>query len=191
MNLRKILQLKGYIFIMTDYRGEFENWCDKWAKAQEEGIFEDMPPVDPADSQVLGLGANKTSQDSYWQNFEREVDEQNPEVLSEDHSGTATSKADLAHQTKDIARAANPVYHHTAGQDQDLEPWTPNWIDGKELVELSKLKVDLYDLECECGKKDALGEGADAIQSKIKSMWEKLNKLSNDLTPNRFKEILD
>jgi len=182
---------------MTDYRGEFENWCDKWDQAQDKGIFEDMPPVDPANNQVLGFGKNKTSQDSYWQNIEREAEEaaqddgNNPKVIQEDHAGTPTSKADLAHQTKDIARAANPVYHHTAGQDQDLDPWTPNWIDGKELVELSKLKVDLYDLEVECGKKDALGEGADAIQTKIKSMWAKLNQLSNDLTPNRFKEILD
>jgi hypothetical protein len=177
---------------MTDYRGEFENWCDKWDKAQGEGIFEDMPPVDPRDNQVLGFGASEdSSQDDYWKNVEREAKEDAPDVLQEDHAGTATSKADLAHQSKDIARAANPVYHHTAGKDQDLEPWTPNWIDGKELIELSKLKVDLYDLEVECGKKDGLGEGTDAIQTKIKSMWANINKLSNDLTPNRFKETLD
>ena len=75
--------------------------------------------------------------------------------------------------------------------DQELEPWTPNWVDGKELEELAEIKASLYDLECECGKKDAMGESASAVQSKIKSMWEKVNKLSNDLTPNRFKEILD
>tara|TARA_Y100000034_G_scaffold43496_3_gene53122 strand:- start:39571 stop:40098 length:528 start_codon:yes stop_codon:yes gene_type:complete len=175
---------------MADYRGEFENWCDQWEKAQEEGIFENMPPVNPQDKQVLGLGSSDTSQDAYWKNFEREVEEQ-PQVLSEDHAGTPTSKADLAHQSKDIARAANPVYHHTTGMDQELEPWTPNWVDGKELEELAEIKASLYDLECECGKKDAMGESASAVQSKIKSMWEKVNKLSNDLTPNRFKEILD
>lgn len=244
---------------MTDYRGEFENWCDKWDEAQGKGIFDDMPEQEP--NSILGFGTapreeeqapqdftpqvstpqvsseekpelmqenssilptkadldsyvNKwekaqkegifdsmpsvksqepevgsSAQDAYWKNFEREA-KQN-EFMQEDHAGTPTSKADLAHQSKDIARAANPVYHHTAGMDQELEPWTPNWTDGKELAELAELKVDLYDLECECGKKDALGESGASIQSRIKTMWNKLNQLSNDLTPNRFKEILD
>ena len=237
---------------MADYKGEFENWCDKWDQAQQEGIFDDMPEQEVDNNQILGFGTTPrdediapqdftptpsqdspellreeagvacteeefgdyvskwekaqkegifedmpgvtpqepeggaSAQDSYWKNFEREAQEKH-----EHHAGTPTSKADLAHQSKDMARAANPVHHNTVGLDQKLDPWTPNWIDGKELIELAELKVDLYDLEVECGKKDGLGESASSVEAKIKAIWEKINTLSSNLTPNRFQEILD
>lgn len=168
---------------MADYRVEFEDWCDKWDKAQKEGIFKDTSPVKPQDSSETN---KDNARDAYWANIDREA-----KLMQEDHAGSFSNKEEMAHQAKDMARAANPIYHHTSGMDQELKPWTPNWIDGKELEELAQLKAELYDLECECNKKDAIGEGASSVQTKIKSMWEKLNRLSNDLTPDRFKEILD
>lgn len=167
---------------MTD-KNDIQKWADKWDEAQKKGVFNNGVSIQPLSVEDNPLDSAK---DLYWKNINREIG-----LLQEDHAGTPANKEDLAHQSQDQARAANPVYHHTVGSDQDLKPWTPNWIDGKELEELTKLKADLYDLENELNKKDALGESSSEIQTKIKSMWEKLNRLSNDLTPNRFKEILD
>jgi len=175
--------------MMNEETENFMDYCDKWQKAQEEGIFDDVEPIERP-NQIIGFGGSSDeNQDAYWKNIDREMQEEG--LLQEDHAGTPTKTADLADQAKDIARAANPIYHHTIGADQDLEPWTPNWTDGKELKDLTELKVTLYELESECNKKDGLGESSDTVRKKIKEMWNKLNQLSNDLTPNRFKEILD
>ena len=164
---------------MRNEKDNLENWAVMWDKAQNDGTFPETAKIKPEEEPI--------EIDPYWANFNSGVEE----VLNEDHSGPATSKADLADQAKDMGRVPNPVYYNTLGNDQDLEPWTPNWIDGKELEELTELKKDLYNLECEMNTKDGKSEGLGSIEKRIDSMKRKLNDLSNALTPDRFKEILD
>lgn len=81
------------------------------------------------------------------------------------------------------ARSPNPIYYYSAGKDQDLHV-TPNWSDGKELVELHDLKIKLHQLE---GKLNAMiGVGKPDTQVKkleqeLRTLRDRLDDLSDNL----------
>lgn len=160
---------------MGDMRDDLAHWTTVWEKAQKDGIFPTQEKVVPAETD---------EENPYWSYFDSSI-------LNEDHAGKPMSKKDAGDQARDMAKVPNPVYHHTIGNDQDLEPWTPNWIDGKELLELAELKKNLYELECEMNSLDANAQKVNSVEKKISTMKQKLHDLSNALTPDRFREILD
>jgi len=155
---------------------DFERLCNLWDDAQKAGIFPKTPKAEPEPA------------DDLTQYYTQEVVE---EILNEDHSGPAMKRADIADMTRDQAKLPNPVLYHTLGNDQDLIPWTPNFSDGKELEDLIELKKNLYELECELNTKDTFNQNTKGVQKKIEEMKKRLYTLSNSLTPDRFKEVLD
>lgn len=165
---------------MADERDDFATWVDMWEKAQKNGIFPEQPKLVPGEEE----GSSSDTTNAYWSYFDSEV-------INEDHAGRGSAKRDLADQARDMGKSPNPVFHHTVGNDQDLEPWTPNWIDGKELNDLAELKKDLHNLECELNAKEANAQNATSVEKRITTMKQRLHDLSNALTPDRFKEILD
>lgn len=157
---------------------EFDSYVSMWEKAQKSGLFPKAPKAEEPEP----------ASDDLAQYYTQEVVE---EMLNEDHSGPPMKRADIADMSRDQAKLPNPVLYHTLGNDQDLIPWTPNWISGTELEDLIELKKNLYELECELNTKDAFNQKTQGVQKKLEEMKKKLYTLSNALTPDRFKEVLD
>ncbi len=149
----------------------------------------------------------------YWsQVYERTVERCSPfgsiageiEVLHEDGDGDGDGDGDIAEApiaedksyVADVAQSMldspNPVHPSSVGKDQELTV-TPNWGTVEDdsvdsLVEIEKLKKNLYDLECKLSGPDGLKESAPKIDKQLETMKKKIDDLSNRLNPNYWRE---
>lgn len=93
------------------------------------------------------------------------------------------AKTDAGKIAKSLSRSPNPLYHYSAGKDQDLHV-TPNWTDGEGLTELHDMKIKLHQLE---GKLNAMiGEGKPdrqvrQLESELRKLRDRLDELSDSL----------
>lgn len=96
---------------------------------------------------------------------------------------------ELGKKTKKMANTANPTIPSTIGKDQ-RPVVTGEWEDGKGLREINDMKLSLYKLESKLNadpKFGAFGPEAPSIkniQGQINDLKEKIDKLSNSLSPD-------
>lgn len=90
---------------------------------------------------------------------------------------------------KDVHFNVNPTHFASAGVDQKLRV-AKNWTDGKELVELAKMKSLLYALESDFLHADCLGEKTEGIQRKLAEIQNKCSALSEKLTPDPKTDVV-
>lgn len=99
------------------------------------------------------------------------------------------SKDSLANAAAELANTGNPIYPSTRGMDQRNKV-TPDWADGMKVREIAEMKYKLYTLECKLNSSPKFGAfGKDApevtgIQDQIDDIKERLDKLSNALSPD-------
>ena len=75
------------------------------------------------------------------------------------------------------------------GKDQELRV-TPNFSDGDNLRELSQLKMELEALERKVHASEVTGEGSvTSIQKQVDGLRQKVENLSNLLTPNQEEDV--
>lgn len=93
---------------------------------------------------------------------------------------------------KHFAKQMNPLQTSTKGKDALPRKVTPEFSCGKELVELNNMKKNLGVLESKLGSARALAKTkeADKLQKQIDDLWERLDKLSDDLSPDFLSDYL-
>jgi hypothetical protein len=181
-----------------DMRDDFDKWTDQWEAAQKEGIFADAPK--PAPQPIADFfGQYPTVDDKplkdvdaeYWNQVYRmsqgdhdapDVTQYQDDLLQEEKLPT---KDELANVAKVVGSTSNPIQPTSVGKDQDLVV-TPNWTDGKELVELSEMKAKLEQLESKLNAAESFGESSKGIQGKIDALKQQIDDLSDSLTNHRF-----
>jgi len=87
--------------------------------------------------------------------------------------------------------AANPINRASRGKDQRPHV-TPNWTWGVELAELTEMKVNLEKLESKMNAADAFAKSSEAakVKKQIDDLWEKLDALSDKLSPDFLKDYM-
>lgn len=83
----------------------------------------------------------------------------------------------------------NPIDAETVGVDSRNKV-TPNWSEGKELLELDNLKKSLYELECKLSGPEGLKseeENSDVLD-KLDKLKKDIAELSDSLIPGGWKD---
>lgn len=99
------------------------------------------------------------------------------------------SEKSIGQKTKEELNAPNPIYPSTRGDDSRKHV-TPEWADGVKLRELVNMKHSLYELEVRLNSSPKFGSyGPEApevkkIQDQIDALKDKINELSNSLSPD-------
>lgn len=107
--------------------------------------------------------------------------------LKEGYSSETPEDVDVNLKKVDVPCSNNPTMLSSSGKDQALRV-TPNFTDGKELVELNNIKLAIDQLECKLNAAETLGEKTSSFLSKLKEMRSKFEELSNAIQPNPAKE---
>lgn len=199
-----------------DIREDFDTWMDQWDKAQKDGVFDDAAkPITPTPQNYADdffgthRPAEKTSirdvDAEYWNqvykmskgedSFDHEGMTGEPVTIQEDapvdkKELVKTTKSDnksVANITDDLGGLANPVHASQRGHDK-YDKVTPNWAGGEDLVELHNLKVSLQELEDKVAS--APMQPDKKVLAQIKSLWTKINELSDSLNPDFRDEYL-
>lgn len=163
-------------------KDQFLSFVDKWDKAQQEKIFDDLPkPRGTSDqtADVSFFGAfNSNPTDSlndadtaYWDAiYKTSID-----------NLASNSNNDVLNESNRQKYSPNPMKVDTGGADQELEPLQLGLtFDEEDLKKLETMKIDLYDLECKVAEMD--DEKSQKIQSKIKDLKSKIDELSTDMS---------
>lgn len=165
---------------MDKQKQEFDDFIDKWEKAQEQGVFRDtkLPEINPQTSTGSFFGftqtnnsdsANQTDQE-YWNAINLAADDHDPKVINEslEHKSTPT----------------NPVAKDTLGCDQKLSPQSLGiTYTEEELEKLSELKKELYSLENKMLTSMGFGDDKNIkkIETQIESVKKEIHKLSDSM----------
>jgi len=97
---------------------------------------------------------------------------------------------DFALRASQLGRTPNPIYYYSHGKDQNLHV-TPNWSSGPELDEVSKVKLELFELENKINALEGQGKWDNkALEKKIKDLHDRLDDLSDQLAPGILEDPL-
>jgi hypothetical protein len=166
---------------------QFDKWVDMWAKAQTDGVFEDMPkPACPsantgASSYFGVVSSNPTEAPTdfdakYWSqvynmsNGEEGPLSDGPGIISEDKN---TNKY-----------PANPVLGSGWGMDQDMSNKASLGLtfDEADLKKLENMKVQLHELGDKLATSMGKGDKFQKFESKITSLSKQIDELSSSMT---------
>jgi hypothetical protein len=188
-------------------QADFEKWQDQWAKAQEQGIFNDAehmttPSTRTADLSYFGpVNSNPTSDvrdtdAKYWQQVYAMSGHQGmapdplkaaDQLIAEERAAKKVQEeiineaveAEVAKVTKAIIQSPNPVHAGTVGKDQDLTPQSLSATFTEEDIEtLHELKIQLHNAQAVLIGHEIEGKATTGEESKIASLKEKIDALS-------------
>lgn len=108
----------------------------------------------------------------------------------EDAEGVKVSKVDPKF-VDGAMHATNPIDRASRGKDQRPHV-TPNWTWGVELAELTGMKVNLEKLESKMNAADAFAKSKEAakVKKQIDELWEKIDALSDKLSPDFLNDYM-
>lgn len=161
-------------------KDQFSSFVDKWEKAQQDKIFEDMPKIRGTSAQTSdvsffgAVNSNPTSSlddvdSSYWD-----------AIYKTSIDNLASSDNNMLNETDHQQYPPNPMPVDTGGIDQEMEPKQLGiTFDEDDLKKLEDMKINLHDLESKVAEMD--DEKSEKIQSKIKALKEKIDDLSTDM----------
>ena len=211
MNLRIYFISEQVINNMDRFEKEqvdFDKWKDLWAKAQEDGVFNDAehmttPTTRTADLSYFGpINANPTSdvQDTdvkYWQQVYAMSGHQGmapdpfkagDQLIAEERAARkvekallneAAEEAEAAKVAKAIIRSPNPIHTGTVGKDQDLTPQSLSLTFTEEDIEtLHELKIQLHNAQAVLIGQEIEGKATKGDESKIANLKDKIDALS-------------
>jgi hypothetical protein len=168
---------------------QFNQWVDQWQKAQDEGLFKNIPKEEPKiNSEIessegffglLNINADKqpSSEDiEYWSQVQNYSEQD--QVLNEEKS--------LKDHTKKMANSANPIRPDTIGSDSSNKTSKKGFATNDSVEELVKLKDKLFKLENEVLTKEALGKDYKKLEKEMKKIYSIIDKLSDNMNQHRF-----
>lgn len=174
---------------MSDFiekqKNEFEDFINKWETAVEKGLFDSpkLPDVNHQTSTGSFFGFNNTnntdevklSDNEYWNAINSAADDHDPKVINENK----LLKESLNHKSS----PSNPIARDTLGCDQNMNPQSLGQTYSEDdLIKLSELKKDLYDLESKLMTSMGFGDDKNQkkIENKIQSLKKEIHKISDD-----------
>ena len=190
-------------------RDDFDSWCDKWDKAQEDGVFDDVtdnhfaPSPQTAQTSFFGaVDADPTPAGSdvdkvdakYWNRVYNMSDHQgmapdpleaaDGRLLQEDKPPAGyPSGSDVAKVANVIANSPNPIRPNTVGPDQDMGPDSLGvTFNDEDLEEIAEVKLKIHELEDKLNSLEGVGKKAKGVDGKIEGLREKLEDLSTALS---------
>lgn len=182
---------------MDDMRSDLEKYQDQWEKALSDGVFDSVEetPKSPVQNNWFGYSpdvSNTEIQDTeadYWKKvLAGEEEGGSEELISEESEPT---KEELKKMSSRVANAHNPVSMQSLGNDQDVVV-TQNWgVGGKEIEELSEMKVKLEQLESRLNAEEGMGKTGKSISEQINALKKQIDELSNSLNGNRLSDSND
>lgn len=162
---------------------------EKWTATLGTDTFSNLRPVvRPAEQDRI----------EDYQDFQRQRPTVNPKVNDECYWDLVAKAAKNPNDAPDVIEylmeqekqpvSPNPVRIATLGMDQ-APVVTPNWINGEDLEKLARMKCELHEI----GDKFAAAEAT--MDSKAKGLWEqiktlreKIDELSDSLSPTKEQE---
>lgn len=179
---------------MGDMMDDINKFAKIWDNALQKGVF-DSPPSLPSkaeDEENLDRGTDFFGQyltdESDIDKPLNEVDAKYWAIVSRRADPFSEENNPLKKSVDSIGNSQNPILPNSVGKDQNLNV-TPNWgYGGKQIEELEKLKVDLYELESKLNSLSSKDQDSkvESVQSKIDSLKKEIDKLSDSLSGNRF-----
>jgi hypothetical protein len=177
---------------MSNLHTDLDRYKDQWEKALEDGFLDNSPHLPPKKlpdffGQWDGEDEPTTINEcdvKYWQQVYALSSHQGQAPLPIQEEVT---KDEIKKKTVKMATASNPILPSSVGKDQEMKV-TANWSDGKELRELSDLKMRLEKLESQMNAKEGLGQKTDSMQAKIDSLKQQIDELSDSMGNNRTGE---
>jgi len=179
-------------------RDDFDSWCDKWDKAQEDGVFDDAPShfapsQQTAQTNFFGaVDADPTADvddvdAKYWNQVYHMSDHQGmaPGPLDADKDSLLQEDkgSDVAKVANVIADSPNPIRPNTIGPDQDMGPDSLGvTFNDKDLEQITEVKLKIHELEDKLNSLEGVGKKAKGVEGKIKGLREKLEDLSTALS---------
>lgn len=190
----------------TTSKEEFSDFCDKWDKALQSGIFDDAPKPSTPSSQTAEpsffgpLNTHPTDAPSdvdvkYWDAIYRASNhagdtpdplyaaEQLDSQLMRDHDRRLAGLPPLNEEHKKHREfPPNPVSIDTGGKDQDLSPESLGLtFDEEDIKSLEDLKHKLFELENKVATALGKGESDKSFQSQINNMKKRIDDLSTKM----------
>jgi hypothetical protein len=182
---------------------QFDKWVAMWDKVRAEfDADEKKEPVEtknsyfgmhhgyPADEPVSETEQKMITESSHWRDvYYRAQQISTPFTEENENFGAKGPGPDNKKFTQ------NPVHFASHGQDASPSPYdpvrvTPNFTDGKELVELNDLKVKLEKLESSLLAADIKsGSGTPDWMSQLDKLRKQIDGLSDRLTPNPVEDV--
>jgi len=178
----------------ANHTDSFLDYCDKWDKALEAGIFKDapkppMPSSQTSDPDYFGFQQSNPTETinevdaRYWNNVYRVSTHQGmaPDPI-------AIIKEDENKALADVAKAAasspnNPIRYDTIGKDQSMEPGPLGvTYTNEDLEKIADLKVKIHELEDKLNTFDGKGESSKKFEPQIASLRQTLDELSDALS---------
>jgi hypothetical protein len=90
---------------------------------------------------------------------------------------------------KDQFVSPNPIHFASVGMDQKLRV-TPNWTSGSALMALAKLKIAMFDLECEMLSAEATGgKNVAALESRLEGLQKQFHVMSQKVAPDTKNDV--
>lgn len=167
----------------------FEDWCQKWDQAQEKGIFDDAPrpgATSPQTSEESFFGLQNTHPTSspsesdvdYWRNVHFAVSQ--GDVTPDPLKPQLLQEGELQKFKKGYP--PNPMYAYSQGKDQKIAPRQLDiTFDEEDIKQLADLKRELYELEGQVGSADVNGKSTKKIESRIESLKQRIDELSDSM----------
>ena len=187
---------------MSDFRTDYENYLDKWDKAQKSGVFDDAEkpanpdsrnePQDFLSSTHRASPSDEINTEKYWARLHNaarrgakpsDVTEEDEDEQEEDGSGR------LDEDDQEVSVNPNPVHWWTLGKDQDLVAASVG-LSGIDFLRLEQMKKDLHEMISKVNEADARGNSGQAksVMTKIKSLKDRIDDLSDTLSYERLKK---
>ncbi len=182
-----------------DDKEQFAQWCDMWDKARAEFDKEPKPKAKEPTHSYFGMQSFVPEDETpaeekadNWRDIFHRANElsQHPEMLTEEFQKKLSKGPGPG-----VKFTHNPIHFSSHGSDQSSSPYepvrvTPNFTDGKELQELNDLKVKLEKLESSLLAADIKsGSGKADYMSQLKNLRDKIDDLSNRLTPEPLDDV--
>lgn len=179
-----------------DLRSDLEKYQDQWEKALKDGVFADAPKTQKPGQGTMrpdwfghsSVPDSDIEQEEAedWENLYKMADPdfQGGEELLSEESEASTDK--LKKMATRMANSHNPVHPDSLGHDQDVVV-SQNWgVGGREIEELSEMKVKLEQLESRLNAEEAMGKNGKSIAEQIKNLRKQIDSLSDSLNGTRM-----
>lgn len=139
-----------------DPRDQFDQWCDLWDQAQEDGVFPETETPPTAANQIpdYDYGLDEPESEPPLSQDDFESGDPNQDAYWNYVNSEEVQEQLFHEQSKQYT--PNPIYPDSVGKDQEVP--MPVWVDEKLLGEVEGLKRRLYDIECKVNAKDAGGK---------------------------------
>jgi hypothetical protein len=183
-------KIEGYGMNLHEQKDQFDQWCDMWDKANEQGVFEKASQPTPPDqtADVSFFGPSDTHPTSslrdvdiqYWKSVYSLSDSSGASDLLQE--AKEVQNKDVSDAAKAMGHSPNPIRAPSVGMDQAMDntslgvTFTP-----EDIQSLAEMKVKLHGLKDKLNTAEGKGQTNKKLESQISSLQNQIDELSDTL----------